>query len=57
MAWKVISDFLGINFGLGIFRILFEALGIFLGFYFGPHLIIPVTSNAEYPRAPAPEGL
>ena len=57
MAWKVISDFLGINFGLGIFRILFEALGIFWGFYFGPHLIIPVTSNPEYPRAPAPGGL
>ena len=39
----------GLNFGPGIFGVLFEALGIFLDFDFCPHLIIPVTWNPEYP--------
>ena len=34
--------FWGLNFGPGIL-VLFEALGIFLGFDFCPHSIIPVT--------------
>ena len=33
----------GIKFGPVIFGGLFEALGIFLGFDFCPHSIIPVT--------------
>ena len=35
--------FWGINFGAAIFWVLFEAQGIFLGFDFCPHSIIPVT--------------
>ena len=35
--------FWGINFGPAIFWVLFEAQGIFLGFDFCPHSIIPVT--------------
>ena len=38
----------------GIFWVLFEALGIFLGFKFCPHSIIPVTWNPEY-SPPPPE--
>ena len=39
-------DFFGINFLPGIFlQVLVEALGILFGFYFCPHLIIPVTWN------------
>ena len=49
--------FFGDKFWSGDFLDMFEALGIFGGFYFGPHLIIPVTSNPEYPQAPAPGGL
>ena len=33
----------GLIFGSGIFWVLLEALGIFLGLDFFPHLIIPVT--------------
>ena len=38
--------------GMGFLGILFEALGIFLGFDFCPHSIIPVTWNPEYPMPP-----
>ena len=44
-AW----DFFLLNFGLGVFWVLFEALGIFLRFDFCPLSITPVTWNPEYP--------
>ena len=43
--------FFGVNFWSRDFLgILLEALRIFLGFDFCPHLIIPVTWNPEYPQ-------
>ena len=39
LAW----DFLGLNFWSGIFGVLLEALGIFLGLDFWLHSSIPVT--------------
>ena len=40
------------KFGMEFLMVLLEALGIFLGFDFCPHLIIPVTWNPEYPPPP-----
>ena len=40
------------KFGMEFLMVLLEALGIFLGFDFCPHLIIPVTWNPEYPPSP-----
>ena len=45
LAW----DFGGVNFWSRDFLGSLEALGIFLGFDFCPHSIIPVTWNPEYP--------
>ena len=38
----------------GYFWVLLEALGIFLGFDFCPHSIIPVNRNPEYNPPPRP---
>ena len=40
------------KFGMGFVGVLMEALGIFLGFDFVPHSIIPVTWDPEYPPPP-----
>ena len=43
MAWKFGKGFFGVKFWSGDFLgVLFEALVIFWGFDFCPHLIIPV---------------
>ena len=39
-------------FGMGYFVVLFDALGIVLGFDFCPHSIIPVAWNPKYPPPP-----
>ena len=53
MARKFDMGFLGgLNFAPGIFGVLFEAQGIFLGVHFFPHSNIPVAWNPEYPPPP-----
>ena len=47
--WKF---FMARKFGMGFVGVLMEALGIFLGFDFVPHSIIPVTWDPEYPPPP-----
>ena len=44
--------FWGVHFWSRVFGVLLEALGIFLGFDFCPHSIIPVTRNLESPPPP-----
>ena len=39
-------------FGMGYFVVLFDALGIVLGFDFCPHSIIPVAWKSEVPPSP-----
>ena len=39
----------------GFFGVLLEALGIFLGFDFGPNLVTPVAWNSEYPPGELPK--
>ena len=47
--WKF---FMARKFGMGFVGVLMEALGIFLGFDFVPHSIIPVTWDPEYTPPP-----
>ena len=50
------QKFYGSEMRHGIFGGLNFGAGIFLGFEFCPHSIIPVTWNQEYPHPPTPGG-